>query len=266
MRPLDRSHTARKRFGQNFLHDQTVIHNIIDAIQPKSDDRLIEIGPGLGALTYPLLNIVKQLDVIELDRDLAQKLESSKGNKLNLKVHQMDALKFDFKTLVDSSQKLRIVGNLPYNISTPLIFHLLHFAEYIEDMYFMLQKEVVERMTASPNCKAYGRLSIMVQYSCEANYLFSVAPESFKPQPKVQSAMIRLKPHTTNPYPPTSILSLQQITTTAFNQRRKTIQNSLKPFLEIPDFIKLNIDPKKRAEQLTIAEFVEISRYITGKL
>lgn len=256
----------RKRFGQNFLQDQTVIQNIITAIDPKPADLLVEIGPGRGALTFPLLEIADHLQVIELDRDLAAILTQSVEPAEKLTVYSEDALKFDFTRLCQrSDQKMRIIGNLPYNISTPLLFHLLKFAPIIEDMHFMLQKEVVDRLTAHPNSKEYGRLSIMIQYQCEVTYLLTVPPSAFKPQPKVQSAVVQLKPYSTPPFPCKDLALLKSVTTTAFNQRRKTLSNALKPYLKAEDFLTLDLDPKGRAEELSVAEFVRITNFIAGK-
>ena len=189
------SHKARKRFGQNFLHDPGIIRRIVSSINPRPGDRLVEIGPGQGAITRELLQAAGHLDAIELDRDLIAPLAQSCGELGQLQIHCADALKFDFRGLADKGHKLRVVGNLPYNISTPLLFHLLEQADCIEDMHFMLQKEVVDRMAAQPGGKAYGKLSVMLQVQCEITPLFIIGPGAFKPAPKVDSALVRLQPH-----------------------------------------------------------------------
>jgi len=258
----------RKRFGQNFLQDQTVIDNIIQAFNPQTSDHAIEIGPGLGALTKPLLPLVEHLDMIEIDRDLGHELETQFSENPHVSVHIQDALKFDFSTLTNPTgctKKFRIIGNLPYNISTPLIFHLLNFSHLIQDMHFMLQKEVVERMIAKPNSDAFGRLSVMVQYHCEAHTLLSVSPTAFFPKPKVQSAVVRLVPHLTLPQVADSVPLLRHLTTTAFNHRRKTIANALKSYFNAADFAALKIDPLRRPETFSVAEYVCMSNYAASR-
>jgi 16S rRNA (adenine1518-N6/adenine1519-N6)-dimethyltransferase len=258
------SHIPRKRFGQNFLQDPTVIEKILTAVAPQSSNKMIEIGPGLGALTQPLLKVVNHLDVIELDRVLVEQLEMTLGKTNKLTIYSGDALQFDFRTFRNehSPAKLRIIGNLPYNITTPLIFHLFNFCDVIEDMHFMLQKEVVERLTAQPNNKQYGRLSIMAQYYCQAQYLFTVEANAFYPPPKIQSAFVRLTPHQQLPQLANNLDTLQAITRASFNQRRKTLSNALKPYLDIEDFTKLGINARLRPEALSLAEFVRISNFI----
>lgn len=273
----------RKRFGQNFLKDEQIIARILDVIQPKETDLIVEIGPGLGALTRPLLNKINHLDVIEIDRDLAALLENEFKDSKKLTVHVMDVLKFDFAELSShqgslnsaihnsgihpKGTKLRIVGNLPYNISTPVIFTLLDASEkaIIQDMHFMLQKEVVDRMTAKPHEKSYGRLSVMVQYFCEPQFLFNVGREAFRPPPKVSSAFIRLVPFDVLPHQAKNFDLFKEMVNAAFQQRRKTIQNSLKSYLTKEDFQQLQIDPSRRPETLSIGEFVEISNWIYSK-
>ena len=255
-------HTARKRFGQNFLHDEGVIDGIVSAIAPVDGQTLVEIGPGLGALTEPVCEHVSRLHVIEVDRDLAERLRTHPfiGNKLN--IFEQDAMHFDFTTLVTSpsahpltSEKLRIFGNLPYNISTPLIFHLFQFTDHIEDMYFMLQKEVVERLAASPGGKTYGKLSVMAQFYCEITPVLDVPPSAFKPAPKVESAVVRLSPYKVRPTTVQQPLYLQKVCAAAFNQRRKTIRNSLKDILSSDAIEAAGIDPSARAEVLSLQEF-----------
>lgn len=254
-------HQARKRFGQNFLSDNHYIQRIVESIAPKADDRLVEIGPGLGAITEHLVDKVAELHVVELDRDLIPRLEQKFDQRKNLTIHHHDALKFDFSQLADTSQ-IRIVGNLPYNISTPLIFHLLNQRESVKDMFFMLQKEVVERICASPGTGSYGRLSVMVQYYCRADLLFLVPPGAFQPPPKVESAIVRLQPHDNLPFPVQDEQLLNHIVTAAFGQRRKTLRNSLKNFIDAEGLEQLGIKSTERAEQLSLQQFVNICRKV----
>jgi len=253
-------HQARKRFGQNFLQDQNIIRNILLNINPKVGDNIAEIGPGLGAITQHLLSATDgHLNVVEIDRDLVQVLKTQFFNYPELQIHQGDALKFDFSQLVENDNKLRIVGNLPYNISTPLIFHLLSYSGQVKDMHFMLQKEVVDRMAAGSGDSAYGRLSIMVQYHCKVESLFKVPPTAFDPQPKVDSAIVRLTPYDTLPHPAIDHKQLSSLVTTAFNQRRKTIRNNLKKLISGEQLETLGIDPGLRPENLSLENFVAIS-------
>lgn len=252
-------HRARKRFGQHFLHDNAVIHRIVSSIKPQNGDHLVEIGPGKGALTKPLLQACGCMDVIELDRDLPPILQAYCQGDGDLHIHNYDALKFDFNPLVKDEVKLRIIGNLPYNISTPLIFHLLGFTSIIKDMHFMLQKEVVERLTAKPNSKSYGRLSIMVQYHCQTDYLFTVKPGSFTPVPKVDSAIIRLIPWVTPPVAAENYTDFTQVVKQSFAMRRKTLRNNLKDILDSAAIEALEIDPGRRAETLSLKEFVRLA-------
>lgn len=248
-------HIPRKRFGQHFLQDEHVIHQIIGAIAPTNSDHLVEIGPGQGALTFPLLNKISALDVIELDRDLIPALKKHS----ELTIHQADALRFDFASLVKDEKQIRIFGNLPYNISTPLIFHLLDYANIISDMIFMLQKEVVDRMTAKTGDDAYGRLSIMVQYHYEAIKLFDVAPQSFNPPPKVWSSIVKLIPYKNLPIKAKDYSVFESVVKQAFNQRRKTLRNALKNIVSDEIWEKSSLDSKKRPEELRLKEFVELS-------
>jgi len=254
------THKARKRFGQNFLQDHNIIYNILSNIQARKEDHWVEIGPGLGAITEPLLQENIELDVVELDRDLVKFLDDKFKNKANFTIHSADALKFDFSTLAKEGEKLRIIGNLPYNISTPLLFHLLDNAFCIEDMHFMLQKEVVNRICAEPGSKRYGRLSVMIQYYCETELIFDVPPESFNPVPKVMSAIVKLIPHEKPPVKVDDILVLNKVVTTAFSQRRKTLRNSLKTLITEEQIIALGINPTLRAESITLSEFALISQ------
>ena len=252
-------HIARKRFGQNFLQDQSIISQLIASVQTQPHQHWVEIGPGLGALTAPLLRTGVRLDVIELDRDLVSLLHTAFHGHPQLTIHSADALHFDFTALATDAEKLRVIGNLPYNISTPLLFHLLSNTHCIQDMHFMLQKEVVNRMCAAPGSKQYGRLSVMVQYYCATEWLFDVPPESFDPIPKVMSAIIRLTPHLTPPVVINDIEQLNRVVTEAFSQRRKTLRNCLKKLFDEEALIHLNIDPNARAETLSLADFAKLS-------
>ena len=258
-------HKARKRFGQNFLHDHSIIQRISQSIYPKPGDRMVEIGPGQGALTEYMLEGSGELDVIELDRDLIPTLKLRFGLNKNFRIHEGDAMKFDFASLKTDERELRVVGNLPYNISTPLIFHLLEFQGMISDMHFMLQKEVVLRLAAQAGDKHYGRLGIMTQYYCSVDYLFTVGPGAFKPAPKVDSAIVRLTPHKTLPYPCKDVAMLEVVVRDAFSQRRKTIRNTLKKHLKVEELETLGIDPGARPEVLFLADYVRIADYLTDK-
>ncbi|MCO6544596.1 MAG: 16S rRNA (adenine(1518)-N(6)/adenine(1519)-N(6))-dimethyltransferase RsmA [Gilliamella sp.] len=257
---VHQGHFARKRFGQNFLHDDYIIENIVSAIQPKKDQALVEIGPGLAALTIPISKHIDHLTVIEIDRDLASRLIENPFLNNKLTVIEQDALTFDFNQLADQLGKpLRVFGNLPYNISTPLMFHLFEHADIITDMHFMLQKEVVTRLVASPNSKHYGRLSVMAQYYCQIIPVLEVPPTSFKPAPKVDSAVVKLIPYKEKPYLVNDIKILSRVTTEAFNQRRKTIRNSLSNLFTVEQLTELNIDPNLRAENLTVQQYCQLA-------
>ena len=251
-------HRARKRFGQNFLQDAHIISRIIDAVAPKAIDNLIEIGPGLGALTNLLLQRVEQLTVIEIDRDLIAKLKER--NLKQLTIIEQDVLTVDFESL--NQQHLHIIGNLPYNISTPLLFHLLRYHHLIDDMFFMLQKELVERITAPVKDKNYGRLSVMLQYYCDADYLFTVPATAFKPVPKVESAIIRLRPKKQRIVSADNEDTFAMIVKAAFAHRRKTINNNLKAFISQETFQSLSISPQKRPQELNVADYVSLSNAI----
>lgn len=253
---VHQGHFARKRFGQNFLHDNYIIESIVAAIQPKQGEALVEIGPGLAALTVPVSKLVDHLTVIEIDRDLASRLVENPFLQNKISVIEQDALSFDFNQLSDRiGQPLRVFGNLPYNISTPLMFHLFEYASIITDMHFMLQKEVVTRLVAAPNSKDYGRLSVMAQYYCQIIPVLEVPPTSFKPAPKVDSAVVKLIPYKQKPYLVNDIKILSRITTEAFNQRRKTIRNSLGNLFTAEQIGELGIDPNLRAENLTVEQY-----------
>lgn len=256
-------HTARKRFGQNFLHDQHIIQAIVAAIYPQSDQNLVEIGPGLGALTEPVAEQVEHLTVIELDRDLAKRLRHHPFLQQKLNVIEADAMQFDFNQLITAEdQKLRVFGNLPYNISTPLMFHLFQYHHLIQDMHFMLQKEVVKRLCASPNSKAYGRLSIMAQYYCQVMPVLEVPPTAFKPAPKVDSAVVRLVPHKQLPYPVKDVYWLNRVCSQAFNQRRKTLRNALSALFSAENLTALHIDLNARAENLSLADYARLADWL----
>ncbi len=252
-------HVARKRFGQNFLHDQNVIGKIVAAINPQPTDNLVEIGPGQGALTCQLLPKLKQMHAIELDRDLIPIVEEQCRTIGNLTIHSSDVLRFDFDTLFKPDQPLRVVGNLPYNISTPLIFHLLEHRSLLKDMHFMLQKEVVDRLAAPPNSGTYGRLSVMVQRHCKVEPLFTIGPGAFNPPPKVHSSVVRLIPWDTPPVEIHSDQHFTELVTAAFAQRRKTLRNSLKKWVTPEQFEAATIDPTRRAETLSLQEFAALS-------
>lgn len=255
-------HRARKRFGQNFLHDEAVIHQIVRAINPQPDQHLVEIGPGKGALTRGLIDSGCQLDLIELDRDLVPLLQAMFGDAERLHIHSADALKFDYNTLRSGEARLRVVGNLPYNISTPLIFRLLSQAEHIQDMHFMLQLEVVNRLAASPGSKAWGKLGVMAQYHCQVDALFKVPPEAFTPRPKVHSAIVRLAPKPNRESNPEKEQRLRRVVQAAFSQRRKTLRNTLRDLVSVQQLEALGIAPTARAETLDLEQFLALSELV----
>jgi 16S rRNA (adenine1518-N6/adenine1519-N6)-dimethyltransferase len=260
---LNKPHRARKRFGQNFLHDSRIIHQIIMAINPSPTDHVVEIGPGQGAITEPLLASKCRLDVVEIDRDLVSRLETRFAQNERFTLHSADALNFDFSAL-SNGDKLRIVGNLPYNISTPLLFHLMQQTAQIEDMFFMLQKEIVNRLQAGPGSKQFGRLSIMIQIHCEVEALFDVDPECFQPQPKVMSSIVRLSPHRKQKYIIDDMLLFEKVVKASFAQRRKTIRNTLKELCDEEALKAVDINPGTRAEALSIDDFVRLSNYLSA--
>ncbi|SNY60210.1 dimethyladenosine transferase [Arsukibacterium tuosuense] len=259
---VHQGHRARKRFGQNFLHDQHVIGRIVQAIAPKASDVLVEIGPGLGALTEPVAEAAGKLVVVELDRDLAERLRQHPTLADKLTVYQADAMKFDFAALLQPGQKLKIFGNLPYNISTPLLFHLFEFADHINNMHFMLQKEVVQRMTASHGSKTFGRLSVMTQYYCQAIPVVEVGPGAFTPAPKVDSAVVRLLPYPIAERAKVDPAVLNRVCLEAFNQRRKTLRNGFSNFATAEQIIALGIDPTIRPEQLPVSGFIKVAQWL----
>ena len=251
-------HRARKRFGQHFLHDRGVVTRIVEALQVQPGDQIVEIGPGLGALTRPLLAKAPLLQVVELDRDLAARLRTEFPGA-QLTVHEADALKFDFCSLAAPDKKLRVTGNLPYNISTPILFHLLDQKDCIQDMLFMLQKEVVDRMRAAPGGKDYGRLSVMLQWRCRVEKLFDVGPGAFTPPPRVDSSIVRLVPYDTPPVTVENPERFAALVQAAFAHRRKTLRNSLAGLVNETGFASAGVDPGRRAETLSLQEFAKLA-------
>ena len=257
-----RPHYARKRFGQNFLHDENVIRRIVDAISAVEGDHLLEIGPGLGALTKELAKTGATIHCVELDADLAKSLRTEFQEYDSIKIIEGDALKFDLSSIATEKRPLRVIGNLPYNISTPIIFHLLKNSELIRDMTFMLQLEVIQRMISKVGKRNYGRLSLMVQYYCEVEHLFNVASSAFSPKPKVVSALARLKPHSSTSIRAKDSDCLQTVIRTAFNQRRKTLRNSLRTIIPEALLDRIAINKNLRPQDITLNEYVEISNAI----
>lgn len=254
-------HQPRKRYGQNFLVDRSYIARIVQAIDPQPDDRAVEIGPGLGALTGPLLERLSVLHVIEIDRDIVARLSSEFPGE-RLVVHQGDALKFDFACL---GSRLRVIGNLPYNISSPLLFRAAESVEAIRDCHFMLQREVVDRMAAAPGSKIYGRLSVMLQYRFRVDKLFNVPAGAFRPAPRVDSAFVRLTPYATRPCQAQDERLLGQMVTKAFSQRRKTVRNALADFVTVEELSALGIDPRLRPEDLSLDDFVRVANAVAAQ-
>jgi len=259
----NQTHRARKRFGQNFLKDMSVVQQIINVINPTNKDHVVEIGPGMGVLTQNLLPEVAYLDAVELDRDLVAKLKKTSLPLGNFSIHSADALTFDFCSLCRNNQPIRLVGNLPYNISTPLLFRLFSQLSCIADMHFMLQKEVVDRLVAEPGSRTYGKLSVVVQYHCQVDKLLDVSPEAFTPQPKVDSAVVRLIPYKSPPVSINSYEDLEEIVTASFAQKRKTLHNNLKSLLTDEQILSVNVDPSRRAETLSLEEFAALSKLLS---
>ena len=253
---------ARKRFGQNFLVDLETIDRIIAALSIKASDKFIEIGPGLGALTEPLLTRCNILNVVEIDWDMAASLEEKLGKRTSLIIHREDALDFDLTTISERPHIIRLVGNLPYNISTPLLFHFMAQCDVIKDMHFMLQKEVVDRIVALPGENNYGRLSVMLQYHCQVEALFNVPNTAFNPVPQVSSTFLRLVPYHEHPAKATNVKTLENVVKQAFGQRRKTLRNNLKPLINDDALLSLNIDPNLRPEQISVENYVKISNFV----
>ena len=255
-------HKARKRFGQNFLNDPYIIDGIVSAINPQPGQNLVEIGPGLGAITESVGREVDSFTVIELDRDLAERLRRHPELSKKLTIYEGDAMRFDFTQLVKPNNRLRIFGNLPYNISTPLMFHLFEYHKDIQDMHFMLQKEVVNRLAAGPGTKAYGRLTVMAQYYCKIVPVLEVPPTAFIPPPKVDSAVVSLSPYETLPYPATNLNWLDRVCREGFNQRRKTVRNCYKSLASAEVLEQLGINPSMRPENLTLEQFVDLANWL----
>jgi 16S rRNA (adenine1518-N6/adenine1519-N6)-dimethyltransferase len=256
-------HATKKRFGQHFLHDASILRRIVDAVAPRAGDRLVEIGPGEGALTFPLLKAAGSLTAIELDRDLIEPLRARAAGAGQLTIVQGDVLAIDFGALA-AGGVLRLVGNLPYNISTPILFHCLDHAQAIEDMHFMLQKEVVDRMAAGPGSKTYGRLSVMLQLRCTVEPLFGVPPGAFRPPPKVDSAVVRLVPLPPAQLPDADLATIDRVVRAAFGQRRKTLSNALSTVADNAQIVAAGIDPRARAEQIAPAAFVALARQLAA--
>jgi 16S rRNA (adenine1518-N6/adenine1519-N6)-dimethyltransferase len=254
------SHQPRKRFGQNFLQSQPVISQIMAILNLQPEDKVVEIGPGMGALTRPLMQSLNHLTAIEIDRDLQALLKEKWGATGRFHLVGADALTIDYSQW---GKGLRVIGNLPYNISTPLLLHLLSFTNDIVDMHFMLQKEVVVRLAGQPGSRDYGRLSVITQYHCDVESLFDVPPDAFYPQPKVDSAIVRLTPYPVSPYPAVSMEDFQAVVAKAFSMRRKTLANNLKPLIKASELSALGIDPGLRPEQITVREFVNLSNYLS---
>ncbi|MEO7916767.1 MAG: 16S rRNA (adenine(1518)-N(6)/adenine(1519)-N(6))-dimethyltransferase RsmA [Dokdonella sp.] len=255
------THQPRKRFGQHFLHDAAIINGIVAAVNPRPGEHLVEIGPGEGAITLPLLRVAKRMTVIELDRDLVPRIRASAGTVGEIEVVQADVLKIDLKQLA-GERALRIVGNLPYNISSPILFHCIDQLDAIVDMHFMLQKEVVDRMAAEPGSKVYGRLSVMLQLACVVEPLFDVPPTAFRPPPKVDSAIVRLIPRPANQRPSALMPTISHIVRAAFGQRRKTLSNALNGVATAEQMCSAGIDPGDRAERVPPSAYVRLAQVV----
>lgn len=258
-------HVARKRFGQHFLHDPGVIAKIVAAIDPQPDDCLVEIGPGLGAITLPLLARVNELHAIEIDRDAIRHLNTVASAHGKLEIHEADVLRFDLGSLRRDARALRIVGNLPYNISTPLLFRLIEQREHIADLHVMLQKEVIERMAAGPSTEHYGRLSVMLAPWLKVEPLFDIGPGAFRPPPRVTSSFARLTPHTTSPVNLDHPREYAAVVAAAFSQRRKTLRNALKPLLAEQEIRAADIDPGARAETIAPTGYAALAAQLAAK-
>jgi 16S rRNA (adenine1518-N6/adenine1519-N6)-dimethyltransferase len=261
--PLDTAHVTRKRFGQHFLRDEDIIARIVQAVDPRPGQRIVEIGPGEGAITLPLLRKARRLTVIELDRDLLPRIAARCAGVGEIDIIQADVLTVDFAALA-MKDRLRVVGNLPYNISSPILFHCIDHLDAIEDMHFMLQKEVVERMAAAPGSKVYGRLSVMLQLACRVEPLIGVPPQAFRPPPKVDSAVVRLLPLPRAQRPLAHQDSIARLVRAAFGQRRKTLSNSLQGLAGAEAMAAAGIDPGQRAEQLPPQAFVRLAEQLQG--
>ena len=254
-------HQARKRFGQHFLTDQQVINDIVTAIDPRPEQHIVEIGPGLGAITLPVLSLVKEMDAVEIDRDVIAALQVSSFSVGKLNLHEADVLKFDFASL-RGTRKIRLIGNLPYNISTPLLFHLIEQGKHFQDMHFMLQKEVVDRMAAQPDSKDYGRLTVMLAPWVRVEPLFDIPPAAFRPPPRVMSTVVRLIPHSSPPFTIRNYAQFSRLVVAAFSQRRKTLRNALKSMLTTEQIHSIGIDSGLRAEVLPPESFAQLAALI----
>ena len=256
---------VRKRFGQHFLHDPAVVRRIVDAITPRPGEPMVEIGPGRGALTFPLLASGCELHVVEIDRDLAAWLRERSPRHPNLTVHEADALELDLARIVPPPRRLRVTGNLPYNISTPLVFRLLAALPRITDMHLMLQREVVDRMVSPPGSRTYGRLSVMVQLDCEVERILQVGSGAFSPAPRVESAVVRLRPRRRATLDPASRNRLEAIVRSCFAKRRKTLRNALRGLCDELVIAAAGVDPQARPEMLTIEEFIGLAHASLGR-
>lgn len=253
------SRTAKKHFGQHFLHDTSVIEKILLAITPKLGEPTVEVGPGRGALTLPLLEAIGELDAIEIDIDVIPHLQTLCAKAGELRLHRQDVLKFDFEKLSQQRGPLRVVGNLPYNISTPLMFHVLANRAGVRDCHFMVQKEVAHRIAAAPGGREYGRLSVMIQYACAVTLLFNVKPGSFTPPPRVDSSVLRLVPYTQPPFPAADEAWFATLVNAAFQKRRKTLRNALKQWVTVEAIESAKLDPTQRPETLSVRDYVRLS-------
>jgi len=260
------NHRPRKRFGQHFLHDPVIIGKIVAAVDAAPGQHLVEIGPGLGAITAPLLERVGTLHVVEIDRDLASSLQASLAGRGTLVVHNVDALRFDFSSLAAPGERIRLVGNLPYNISTPLLFHLLEQRECIRDMHFMLQREVVRRMAADPGTRQYGRLTVMLAAYCRVDHLFDIGPGAFRPPPRVHSSIVRITPWSVPPFELGDPAAFSAVVNRAFSKRRKTLKNALEGLLSRSDIVAAGADPGVRPETLAPAMFAALARHMNPRV
>ena len=256
---MSTAHRARKRFGQHFLHDASIIQRIVSAIAPRPDDALVEIGPGLGAITLPLLQVVRSLDAVEIDRDAIRHLRAATHDSETLRIHEADVLDFQLATLRTGANRLRVVGNLPYNISTPLLFHLIEQRQHIADMHFMLQKEVVDRMAAVAGADAYGRLTVMLAPWVSVEPLFDIGAGAFRPPPRVTSTFVRLLPYASSPLQIADQRHYAAVVAAAFSQRRKTLRNALRPLLSAEQIAAAGIGPGARAEVISPAGFAALA-------
>jgi 16S rRNA (adenine1518-N6/adenine1519-N6)-dimethyltransferase len=252
-------HHARKRFGQHFLHERNIIHKILLAVDPQPEDFLLEIGPGMGAITLPLLQRCGKLTAVELDRDVIPRLQSAAEGKGELHVIQGDALKTDFRALIPPGKKIRLLGNLPYNISTPLLFHCLDQMDVVTDMHFMLQKEVVQRMAARPGGKDYGRLTVMLAMRCRVEPLFDIGAGAFTPSPKVQSTFVRLIPHSKAPFELSDPARFAAFVNQAFSRRRKTLRKALQGLADESAIRRAGLDPGTRPETLSAGDYARLA-------